>query len=60
MTKRINISIDPNLYDAVVEMARKEKRTPANYLSLLVEISLNNMLASMAGQQQLGMKQKAD
>lgn len=52
-TKRINIAIEPALYDAVVELARKEKRTPANFLSLFVENNLNFMLANMAGQQQL-------
>ena len=52
-TKRINIAIEPALYDAVVELARKEKRTPANFLSLFVENNLNFMLANIAGQQQL-------
>lgn len=52
-TKRINIAIEQDLYDAVVELARKEKRTPANFLSLFVENNLNFMLANMAGQQQL-------
>lgn len=53
MTKRINIAIEQNLYDAVVELARKEKRTPANFLSLFVENNLNYMLSNMAGQHQL-------
>ena len=52
-TKRINIAIEQDLYDAVVELSRKEKRTPANFLSLFVENNLNFMLANMAGQQQL-------
>lgn len=57
-TKRINIAIEPALYDAVVELARKEKRTPANFLSLFVENNLNFMLANMAGQQQLPISQE--